>query len=185
MAHKSPVSEMWPLLFLSGEFWQQTAVSRIPLHVVFVKLHASDVSRCITRSADPTMQQLEKQRMYMKFCFNLWKTFELLKQAYGAECMSRKQCYKWFKSFKDGRTSFKCFHKRFPKFEAEFHTHALFLKLLHSWVRWTCDVPAHIWGCSLTYTTCYPINTFKYHVFAPMGRFQLELIYLYFPRRPI
>ena len=25
------------------------------------------------------------------------------------------------------------------------------------------------------------INTFKYHVFAPMGRFQLELIYLYFP----
>ena len=25
-------------------------------------------------------------------------------------------------------------------------------------------------------------NTFKYHVFAPMGRFQLELIYLYFHR---
>ena len=25
------------------------------------------------------------------------------------------------------------------------------------------------------------INTKKYHVFAPMGRFQLELIYLYFP----
>jgi len=25
------------------------------------------------------------------------------------------------------------------------------------------------------------INTLKYHVFAPMGRFQLELIYLYFP----
>ena len=24
-------------------------------------------------------------------------------------------------------------------------------------------------------------NTFKYRVFAPMGRFQLELIYLYFP----
>jgi len=24
-------------------------------------------------------------------------------------------------------------------------------------------------------------NTFKYHVFAPMGRFQLKLIYLYFP----
>ena len=24
-------------------------------------------------------------------------------------------------------------------------------------------------------------DTFKYHVFAPMGRFQLELIYLYFP----
>ena len=25
------------------------------------------------------------------------------------------------------------------------------------------------------------INTFKYNAFAPMGRFQLELIYLYFP----
>ena len=25
------------------------------------------------------------------------------------------------------------------------------------------------------------LNTKKYHVFAPMGRFQLELIYLYFP----
>jgi len=25
------------------------------------------------------------------------------------------------------------------------------------------------------------VNTFKYHVIAPMGRFQLELIYLYFP----
>ena len=25
------------------------------------------------------------------------------------------------------------------------------------------------------------VNTFKYHIFAPMGRFQLELIYLYFP----
>ena len=25
------------------------------------------------------------------------------------------------------------------------------------------------------------VNTFKYHVFAPMGRFQLELIYLCFP----
>ena len=29
------------------------------------------------------------------------------------------------------------------------------------------------------YTSVF--NTFKYHVFAPMGRFQLESIYLYFP----
>ena len=27
-----------------------------------------------------------------------------------------------------------------------------------------------------------PRNTKKYHVFAPMGRFQLESIYLYFPQ---
>ena len=27
----------------------------------------------------------------------------------------------------------------------------------------------------------FPMDTKKYHVFAPLGRFQLELIYLYFP----
>ena len=32
--------------------------------------------------------------------------------------------------------------------------------------------------CKVNFTD---INTFKYHIFAPMGRFQLELIYLYFP----
>ena len=36
-------------------------------------------------------------------------------------------------------------------------------------------------GCLCTYFQYdKSINTFKYHVFAPMGRFQLELIYLYF-----
>ena len=29
------------------------------------------------------------------------------------------------------------------------------------------------------------INTFEYHVFAPMGRFQLELFTFIFHRRPI
>ena len=42
----------------------------------------------------------------------------------------------------------KCFHKIFPKFEAEFHTHTLFFKLLHSWICRTCDASAHFWGCS-------------------------------------
>ena len=49
---------------------------------------------------------------------------------------------------------FKFFHKRFPKFEAEFHTHALFLKLLQTWIRQMCDSPAHIWGCSSTNNAC-------------------------------
>ena len=31
-----------------------------------------------------------------------------------------------------------------------------------------------------TYVRSLYGNTFKYHVFAPMGRFKLELIYLYF-----
>ena len=41
---------------------------------------------------------------------------------------------------------FKCSHKSFPKFEAEFHTHVLFHR--------RCDAPAHFWGCSSTNTTC-------------------------------
>jgi hypothetical protein len=60
----------------------------------------------ITRLADPTMKQLKEQRLCVKFCFKLGKTFletfESLKQAYGEECMSCTQCYKWFKSFKEG-----------------------------------------------------------------------------------
>ena len=70
---------------------------------------ASEVRRCITCLADSTMKQLEKQCMCVKFFFKLGKsfvqTFELLKQAYGAECISRMQCYEWFKRFKEGRIS--------------------------------------------------------------------------------
>ena len=35
--------------------------------------------------------------------------------------------------------------------------------------------------CTIFSSDCLHNNTFKYHVFAPMGRFQLELIYLHFP----
>ena len=45
-------------------------------------------------------------------------------------------------------------NKQFPKLEAEFHTHALFLKLLHSWIHLTCDAPVHFWGCTSTNTGC-------------------------------
>ena len=55
------------------------------------------------------MKQLEEQRMCVKFCFKLGKTFvktfELLKQAYREERMSHTQCYECFKRFKEGRTS--------------------------------------------------------------------------------
>ena len=43
----------------------------------------------------------------LKFCCKLGKnfteTYQLLIQAYGEECISRTQCYKWFKRFKEGR----------------------------------------------------------------------------------
>jgi len=55
------------------------------------------------------MKELEEQHVYVcvKFCCKLGKnfteTFQLLNQAYGEDCMSRTQCYEWFKYFKEGR----------------------------------------------------------------------------------
>jgi len=43
----------------------------------------------------------------VKFCCKLGKnfteTFQLLNQIYGEDCISRTQCYEWFKRFKEGR----------------------------------------------------------------------------------
>ena len=53
------------------------------------------------------MKQPEEQRMCVKVCCKLGKnfteTFQLLNKAYGKDCMSRTQCYEWFKHFKEGR----------------------------------------------------------------------------------
>jgi len=55
------------------------------------------------------MKELEEQRVCVKFCCKLGKnftaTFQLLNLAYGEDCMSRTQCYEWFKRFKVGRMS--------------------------------------------------------------------------------
>ena len=44
--------------------------------------------------------------MCVKVCCTLGKnftdTFQLLNQAYGEDCVSRTQCYEWFKRFKEG-----------------------------------------------------------------------------------
>ena len=48
-------------------------------------------------------------RVCVKFCCKLGKnfteTFQLLNQAYGEDCISRTQCYEWFKHSKEGRMS--------------------------------------------------------------------------------
>jgi len=53
------------------------------------------------------MKELGEQRVCAKFCCKLGKNFtetiKLLNQAYGEDCMSRTQCYEWFKRFKEGR----------------------------------------------------------------------------------
>jgi transposase len=36
---------------------------------------------------------------------NFTETFQMLNQAYREDCMSRTQCYEWFKRFKEGRRS--------------------------------------------------------------------------------
>ena len=55
------------------------------------------------------MKDLEEQRVCVKFCFKLGKTFtetfQMLQQAYGADCLSRTQCYEWYQRFRSGRTS--------------------------------------------------------------------------------
>ena len=50
------------------------------------------------------MKLLEEQGMW-EILLQTWENVcELLKQAYGEECMSHTQYYKWFKSFKERRS---------------------------------------------------------------------------------
>jgi len=55
------------------------------------------------------MKDLEEQRVCVKFCLKLGKTFtetfQMLQQAYGEDCLSHTQCYEWYQRFKSGRTS--------------------------------------------------------------------------------
>ncbi|GFT52210.1 protein GVQW3 [Trichonephila clavipes] len=48
-----------------------------------------------------------EQRIVVKFHFKLGKTatetYNLLKEVYGSECLSRARVFEWFKRFKDGR----------------------------------------------------------------------------------
>jgi hypothetical protein len=50
-----------------------------------------------------------EQRVTIKFCAKLKKiaeeTFEMLKSAYGEECLSKRSVFDWHKRFKEGRES--------------------------------------------------------------------------------
>lgn len=50
-----------------------------------------------------------EQRVCVKFCFKIGKsaseTYELLKEVFGDECLSRSNVFIWFQRFKDGRQS--------------------------------------------------------------------------------
>jgi hypothetical protein len=53
------------------------------------------------------MKDREEQCVCVKFCFKLAKTFtetfQMLKKTYGEGCLSRTQCYEWYKRFKSGK----------------------------------------------------------------------------------
>ena len=57
------------------------------------------------------MTDLDEQRVFVKFCFKLGKTFtetfQMLQQAYGDDCLGRTQCHEWHQRFKSSRTSIK------------------------------------------------------------------------------
>jgi len=52
------------------------------------------------------MGDFHEHRVYMKFCFQLGKTFketlEMLQQAFGDEAMSRTQTHELYRHFKEG-----------------------------------------------------------------------------------
>jgi hypothetical protein len=55
------------------------------------------------------MADIHEQRINIKFCFELRKTFtethEMIENIYGDQFISRMRCYEWFKLFKGGRQS--------------------------------------------------------------------------------
>lgn len=55
------------------------------------------------------MRLLLEQRYNIKFCYKLGipctETFDMLQKVYEGTCMSRTQCYEWFKRFKSGQES--------------------------------------------------------------------------------
>jgi len=48
-----------------------------------------------------------EQRANIKFCFKIGKTFtetfQLMKQVYGDDCLSRSRVHEWFQRFQSGR----------------------------------------------------------------------------------
>ena len=54
-----------------------------------------------------SMERTVEQRYAVKFCFKLEKsaseTFELIRQAYGDDALSRTKVFEWHKMFKEGR----------------------------------------------------------------------------------
>ena len=55
------------------------------------------------------MTEKQDQRICIKFCFQLGKksseTIQMMQNAFGNECMSKRRIKEWYNRFKGGRTS--------------------------------------------------------------------------------
>jgi hypothetical protein len=58
--------------------------------------------------ASSNMKDIEEQcvcvKLYLKLAETFIETFQMFKQAYGEDCLSCTQCYKWYQRFKSGKT---------------------------------------------------------------------------------
>ena len=109
-APTSTESALWLLSAPSIRFWQQTAICPVLLWALVVELYQLNWARAQAVwwiSDKITMKELEEQHVCVwNFTANLVKileTFQLLNQAYGEDCMTRTQCYEWFRHFKVDR----------------------------------------------------------------------------------
>ena len=61
-----------------------------------------------------SMERTVEQRYALKFCFKLgksaWETFELIRQAYGDDALSRTRVFEWHKMFKEGQELIEALH---------------------------------------------------------------------------
>ena len=98
----------------SGDFKLYSDTSSITPRQLVIELHTLECV-CVFGTLGDFLQvekwriDLEEQRVCVKFCFKLGKTFtetfRMLQQAYGEDCLSRTQCHEWYQCFKAGRTS--------------------------------------------------------------------------------
>ena len=96
----------------SGEFKIYSGTSCIMPRQTVVELRALEWV-CVQYPrrffASGKTKALEEQRVCIKFCFTLEKTFtetfQMLQQSYGEDCLRRTQCHEWYQRFKSDRTS--------------------------------------------------------------------------------
>ena len=72
-------------------------------------------NRSFSRRISSKMDASYEQRVNVKFCYKLGKTFsetfEMIRTVYGDDSLSRTQCYEWFRRFKEGRESVEDDHR--------------------------------------------------------------------------